>query len=92
MNAEPTIPTNVILCVVADAATSTLRLRLARYVGATTIEDAPEHPLDSDLLAHPVGSALVDAIALYLLATNRATWPEEGLIPPQEAPTPHAQD
>jgi hypothetical protein len=92
MNAEPAIPTNVILCLVEDAATGTFRLRLARYVGATTVEDAPEHALDADFLAHPVGSALVDAIALYLMATNRATWPDEGRLPRGAAPTPDAQD
>jgi hypothetical protein len=80
----------VILCLVADEARSTLRLRLARYVGATTIEDAPAHALDADLLQHPVGYALVNAISDYLVATKRATWPDEGRIPPQEVPTPHA--
>jgi hypothetical protein len=92
MEATTTVPANVILCLVEDAATGTFRLRLARYVGATTIEDAPEHALDADPLQHPVGCALVGAIAAYLVATKRATWPDEGRLPRGAAPTPDAQD
>jgi hypothetical protein len=49
------------------------------------VERAVPHALDADVTAEPVGRALLDAIADYLVATGRLPRPNGPTAPPDAA-------
>jgi hypothetical protein len=52
------------------------------------VERALPHALDADVTAEPVGRALLDAIADYLVATGRLPRPNDPTEPPDAAEPP----